>query len=114
VAGAIGILALVIAGSTGLVGSVVLGVSSASVPPAEAAGSRDPVYLFLNVCSATFYTGLVVSAPWLWQANARRKWLGAGFLGVIGTVILSGSAGGFVLFAPPLLILPLLMLLPKR
>jgi len=110
----LGVVAQVVAGLLGLTASSILTLTNFGILTEEAEVRFDSVYFALGLASAAFYVAVMVLAPSVWSSPHRRRWSALLLGGVIVTMGFSGGSAGIVLFAPSLIILAGLLMLPIR
>lgn len=105
-----GVVAIAAAGVLGLAGAAVLVFAALGVWDDEGVSWLDVSF---SSTSAAIYLALLLGGPWVWRSPRRLRWLGLFLVGVFVTMLLSGGAGGFVLYAPPALLLLFAMALAR-
>jgi hypothetical protein len=97
-----GIVAIEAAGLLGLAGAGLLVITSLGVWDDEGVSW---LYLSFSSASAGIYLAVILVGPGVWRSPRRLRLLALFLGGVFVTMLLSGGAGGFILYAPPAVLL---------
>lgn len=108
-----GVVAIAAAGVLGLAGAAVLVLAALGVWVVDDDEGVSWLYLSFSSTSAAIYLALLLGGPSVWRSPRRLRWLGLFLVGVFVTMLLSGGAGGFVLYAPSAVLLLFAMALAR-